>query len=106
MNLYWLEALHQLMDKDAVELVENLWASPTFLGSKTTQPLETYSRSEQTKPFKDHQDHPLIRGVGYLNRFQEHLLPYTTQEQFRKYLRFHVKGQIYQFKAQHPWSSV
>ena len=73
-------ALYQLMDKDAVEPVQNLWASPTFLASKTTQPLETYSRSEQTKPFKDHQDHPPIRGVGYLNKF-------------------HVKGLTYQFKA-------
>ena len=77
-NLYWLEALHQLMDKDAVEPVQNLWASSTFLGSKTTQPLETYSRSEQTKPFGDHQDHPPTRGVGYLNRFQGRLLPYTN----------------------------
>ena len=66
------------MDKDAVEPVQNLWASSTFLGSKTTQPLETYSRSEQTKPFGDHQDHPPTRGVGYLNRFQERLLPYTN----------------------------
>ena len=31
----------------AVEPVQNLWASSTLLGSKTTQPLETYSRSEQ-----------------------------------------------------------
>ena len=66
------------MDKDAVEPVQNLWASPTFLGSKTTQPLETYSRSEQTKPFRDHQDHPPIRGVGYLNSFQGRLLSYTN----------------------------
>ena len=50
---------------------------PTFLGSKTTQPLETYSRSEQTKLFGDHQDPPPTRGVGYLNRFQGSLLPYT-----------------------------
>ena len=50
---------------------------PTFFGSKTRQPLETYSRSEQTKPFGDHQDLPPTRGVGYLNRFQGHLLPYT-----------------------------
>ena len=77
-NLYWLEALHQLINKDAVELVQNLWASSTILGSKTTQPLENYSISEQTKPFGDHQDHPPTRGVGYLNRFQGHLLPYTN----------------------------
>ena len=50
---------------------------PTFPGSTTTQPLETYSRSEQTKPFGDHQDLPPTRGVGYLNRFQGRLLPYT-----------------------------
>ena len=56
----------------------NLWASSTFLGSKTTQPLETYSRSEQTKSFGDHQDHPPTMGVGYLNRFQGRLLPYTN----------------------------
>ena len=75
MNLYWLEALHQLMDKDAVEQVQNLWASSTFLGSKTTQPLEVYSRSEQIKPFGEH---PPTRGEGYLNRFQGRLLPYTN----------------------------
>ena len=51
---------------------------PTFHGSKTTQPLETYSRSEQTKPFGDHQDLPPTRGVGYLNRFQGRLLPYRN----------------------------
>ena len=33
-NLYWLEALHQLMNKDAVKPVQNLWASSTFRGSK------------------------------------------------------------------------
>ena len=38
----------------AVEPVQNLWASSTLLGSKTTQPLETYSRSEQTNLFGDH----------------------------------------------------
>ena len=53
---------------------------PAFPGSTTTQPLETYSRSEQTKPFRDHQDCPPTRGVGYLNRFQGHLLPYTYTE--------------------------
>ena len=39
--------------------------------------METFSRSEQTKPFGDHQDLPPTRGVSYLNRFQGHLLPYT-----------------------------
>ena len=38
-----LEALHQLMDKNAVELVQN---QPTFHGPKTQQQNETYTRSE------------------------------------------------------------
>ena len=49
--------------------------------------METYSRSEQSKPFLqggkirngdtgNHQDVP--QGVGYLNRFQGCLLPYTN----------------------------
>ena len=33
--------------QDAVGPIQNLWVSSTFLGSKTTQPLETYCRSEQ-----------------------------------------------------------
>ena len=73
------------MDKDAVEPVQNLW--------------ETSSRSEQTKPFGDHQDLPLTRGVGYLIRFQVTYFHIPIQEQSRKCLRFHTQGQAYQFKA-------
>ena len=77
-NLYWLEALHQLIDKmQSSQFKISGLLQLTFLGSKTTQPLEIYSRSEQTKPFRDHQDLPPTRGVGYLNRFQGRLLPYT-----------------------------
>ena len=67
------------MDKDVVEPVQiSGLLQPTFFGSKTRQPLETFSRSEQTKPyFGDHQDLPPTRGVDYLNRLQGHLLPYT-----------------------------
>ena len=50
--------------------------------------METYIRSEQTESFSqggeiqngdtgNHQDIPPTRGVGYLNRFQRRLLPYT-----------------------------
>ena len=74
-NIYWLEALTSAYGQRCnrasfkIEPVQNHWASLTFLGSKTTQPLETYSRSEQTKTFGGHKDHPPIRGVGYVNRF-------------------------------------
>ena len=72
--------------------------------------METHIRSEQTKFFPqggeiqngdtgNHQDIPPTRGVGHLHRFQGRLLPYLNTEQSRKYLRFHVQGQTYQFKA-------
>ena len=64
-----VRGITSIYGQDPVKPVQNLWVSSTFLGSKTTQPLETYSRSEQTKPFGDHQDHPPTMGVGYLNRF-------------------------------------
>ena len=51
--------------------------------------MEAYTRSEQTKFFPqggkiqngdtgNHQDIPPTRGVGYLNRLQGCLLPYTN----------------------------
>ena len=74
--------------------------------------METYTRSEQTKSFPqggeiqngdtgNHQDIPPTRGVGYLNRLQalDTYFHIPIQEQSRKYLRFHVQGQTYQFKA-------
>ena len=72
--------------------------------------METYCRYEQTKSLpqggeiqngdtRNHQDILPSRGVGYLNRFQGCLLPYTIQEQSRKYLRFHIQGRTYQFKV-------
>ena len=72
---------------------------PTLFGSKTRQLLETYSRSEQTKPFGDHQDLPLTRAVGYLIRFQVTYFHIPIQEQSRKCPRFHTQGRVYQFKA-------
>ena len=71
-------------------------AKPNILGvfqlaifsPKAQQQMETYPRSEQTEPFPqggeiqngdtgNHQDVPPTRGVGYLNRLQRRLLPYT-----------------------------
>ena len=68
---------------------------PAFSGPQAQQQMETYLRSEQTKPLSqggeikngnagNHQDVPPIRGVGHLNRFQGRLLPHpntgTVQE--------------------------
>ena len=67
---------------------------------QNTQPLETYSRSEQIKPFGDHQDHPLQQGEWVTSiDFKDTYFHIPIQEQSRKYLRFHVQDQTYQFKA-------
>ena len=61
---------------------------PTIFSPKTQQLVETYTRSEQTKSFPqggkiqngdigNHQNIPPTGGVGYANRLQGCLLPYT-----------------------------
>ena len=92
-NLYLLEALHQLMDKDTAELVQNKrslgFFQPTFLAAQNQPQVETHTRPEQSDPFPqgakiqngdtgNHQNLPPTRGVGYLNRLQGCLLPYTN----------------------------
>ena len=52
-NLSLLEALHQLIDKNTVELVQSQksigFFNQLFCGPKTQQQVEVYTRSEQTK---------------------------------------------------------
>ena len=63
--------------------------NPFFVGSKIKQQVETYTRPEQSESIpqggkiqnedtENHQDLPPTRGVGYLNRLQECLLPHTN----------------------------
>ena len=72
--------------------------------------METDIRSEQYNQFpqgakiqngdtKNHQNFSPTRGVGYLSRLQGCLLPNTHTGTVRKYLRFHIQGRSYQFKA-------
>ena len=62
---------------------------PTIFSPKTQQQVKTYTRFEQTESFPqngeiqdgdtgNHQNVSPTRGVGYLNRFQGRLLPYTN----------------------------
>ena len=84
-NLYWLEALHQLLQP--------------FLFYKTTQPLETYSRSEQTRLSETIRT-TLQQGEWVTSiDFKDAYFHIPIQEQSRKYLKFHVQGLTYQFKA-------
>ena len=93
-NSYLLEALHQLLDKNAVKLVQNPQSlgfyNRLFLVHKTQQPVAPYLRSEQTEQFfentvfqngdpRDNTNLPPSRGVGHLHRFQRHVLPHTVK---------------------------
>ena len=68
---------------------------PTISGPQTQQQMETYLRSEQTKPLSqggeiqngdtgNHQDLPTIRRVGHLDRFQGRLLSYPNTGTIQK----------------------
>ena len=103
-NLYLLEALHQLMNKNAVELVQNqrslgffnqLFSVPK--PNNRWRPILDVSNQKQSEPIPqgakiqdgetgNHQNLSPTRGVGYLNRFQGCL-----------YFRFHVQGKTYHF---------
>ena len=84
---------------------------PTILGPKAQQQMETYTRSEQIKSLflkveKFKMETPetirtsLQQGEWVTSiDFKDAYFHIPTQEQSRKYLRFHVQGQTYQFKA-------
>ena len=94
-NSYLLEALHQLLDKKAVELVQNPQSlgfyNRLFLVPKPKQLVATHLGSEQTKQLyentvfqngdtRDNTNLPPDRGVGDFHRFQRRILPHTYKQ--------------------------
>ena len=113
-NSYLLEALHQLLDKNAVELVQNpqsvgfynrLFLVPkpknrwrpildlsklkTFLKTQSfkMETLETIRTSLQTGEW--------VTSIDFKDAYFH--IPINNQS--RKYIRFHIQGETYQFKA-------
>ena len=83
---------------------------PTIFSPETQQQVEAYTRSEQTNSFPqggkiqngDTRDHraSLQQGEWVTSvDFKDAYFHIPIKEQSRKYLRFHVQGQTYQFKA-------
>ena len=82
-NSYLFEALHQLIDKNAVELVHSQTFNRLFLVPKPNnrwRPILDLSKNGeiQNGDTGNHQDIPPARGVGYFHRLQGRLLPYTN----------------------------
>ena len=113
-NSYLMEALHQLIDKNAVELVHN----PTSLGffnrlflvpkpnNKWRPILDLSNLNPFLKVEKFKMETPetirtsLQQGEWVTSiDFKDAYLHIPVQEQSRKYLRFFTQGRTYQFKA-------
>ena len=113
-NSYLLEALHQLIDKNAVEPVCHRTSlgfyNRLFLVPKPNQkwrPIQDLSNLNQflrVEKFKMETPETirtsLQQGEWVTSvDFKDAYFHIPIQEQSRKYLRFHVQGRTYQFKA-------
>ena len=113
-NSYLLEALHQLIDKNAIELVQN----PTSLGffnrlflvpkpNNKWRPildlskLNLFLKVEKFKMETPETIRTSLQQGEWVTSvdFKDAYFHIPIQEQSRKYLRFHIQGRTYQFKA-------
>ena len=113
-NSYLLEALHQLIDKNAVEQVMNKTSlsffNRLFLVPKPNNKwrpildlsnLNPFLKTEKFKMETPETIRTSLQGGEWVTSidFKDAYFHIPIQEQSRKYLRFHVQGQTYQFKA-------
>ena len=113
-NSYLLEALHQLIDKNAVEQVINKTSlsffNRLFLVPKPNDKwrpildlshLNPFLKTEKFKMETPETIRTSLQGGEWVTSidFKDAYFHIPIQEQSRKYLRFHVQGQTYQFKA-------
>ena len=113
-NSYLLEALHQLIDKNAVEWVQNQrslrFFNQLFLVPKPNNKwrpildlskLNLFLKAEKFKMETPETIRTSLQQGEWVNSidFKDAYFHIPIQEQSRKYLRFHVQGQTYQFKA-------
>ena len=113
-NSYLLEALHQLIDKNAVELVHNQTSlgffNRLFLVPKPNNKwrpildlshLNFFLKVEKFKMETPETIRTSLQQGEWVTSvdFKDAYFHIPIQEQSRKYLRFHVQGRPYQFKA-------
>ena len=113
-NSYLLEALQQLIDKNAVELVQNQTSlgffNRLFLVPKPNSKwrpildlsnLNTFLKVDKFKMETPETIRTSLRQGEWVTSvdFKDAYFHIPIQEQSRKYLRFHVQGRTYQFRA-------
>ena len=113
-NLDLLEALHQLVSKNTVELVQNKkslgFFNRLFLVPKPNNKwrpildlskLNLFLKTEKFKMETPETIRTSLQQGEWISSidFKDTFFHIPIQEQSRKYLRFHTQGQTYQFKA-------
>ena len=113
-NSYQLEALHQLIEENAVELVQNQkslgFFNQLFLVPKPNNKwrpildlskLNLFLKAEKFKMETPETIRTSLQQGEWVTSidFKDAYFHIPIQEQSRKYLRFHFQGQTYQFKA-------
>ena len=113
-NSYLMEALHQLTDKNAVEIVQNQkslgFFNRLFLVPKPNNKwrpildlsnLNLFLKVDKFKMETPETIRSSLQQGEWVTSvdFQDAYFHIPIQEQSRKYLRFHVQGRTYQFKA-------
>ena len=113
-NLKLLEALHQLMDKNAIELVHKQTSLGFFKGlflvpkpNNKWRPildlssLNLFLKTEKFKMETPETTRTSLQQGEWVTSidFKDAYFHIPIQEQSRKYLRFHIQGQTFQFKA-------
>ena len=113
-NSYLLEALHQLIEKNAVELEKHQTSlgvfNRLFLVPKPNNrwrpildlsKLNLFLKTEKFKMETPETIRTSLQQGGWVTSidFKDAYFHIPIQEQSRKYLRFHVEGRTYKFKA-------
>ena len=113
-NSYLLEALHQLLNKNAVELVQNPQSlgfyNRLFLVPKPNNrwrpilDLSNLNKFLKTQTFKMETPETIrtsLQTGEWVTSidFKDAYFHVPINSQSRKYMRFHIQGQTYQFKA-------
>ena len=116
---FLVEALYQLINKNAVELVENQnslgFYNPLFLVPKPNNrwrlvldlsTLNTFfnTRVVQDGDPRDNKNLPTGRGVGHIHRLQRRILPHTNSQSVQEIHAFSSLGSVLPVQSPTLWS--
>ena len=109
---FLVEALHQLINKNAVEPVENPnslgFYNRLFLVPKPNNrwrpildlsTLNTFLNTDR----RDNKNLPTVKGVGHIHRFQRRILPHTNSQSVQEVHAFSPSGSVLPVQSPSLW---